>query len=132
MFRRHPLLAMRQICFLEVIAFFGQLCLFMAVNRSAALSIVLLIVQWGLIHLSIPLFSGLSNVHIPDSSRATALILISAIVTGYVAFGGWASWPNGRSRGPLPFSGRSSSPAVSSVVSVEVSLRGLGRKLDRC
>jgi hypothetical protein len=88
MFRRHPLLAMRQIRLLAVIAIFGQLYLFKAVNRSAALPIVLFIVQWGLSHLSIPLLSGLSNVRIPDRSRATALILISAIVTGYVAFGG--------------------------------------------
>lgn len=66
----------------------GVLYLAMAWNDSPWLAVSLFVVQWGAIHVSIPLFSGLFNAHLPDSIRATGLSLISAVVTLYIAIGG--------------------------------------------
>lgn len=66
----------------------GILYLAMAWNRSPALAVTLFVVQWGAIHLSIPLFSGLYNAHLPGTARATGLSLISAIVKVYIGVGG--------------------------------------------
>jgi hypothetical protein len=68
----------------------GLLYLAMAWNQQPALAVVLFIVQWGAIHVSIPIFSGLYNAHLPDSARATGLSLISAVVTVYYGLGGLA------------------------------------------
>jgi predicted MFS family arabinose efflux permease len=73
----------------------GALYLAMAWNQQPALAVTLFVVQWGAIHVSIPLFSGLYNAHLPDNARATGLSLISAIVTVYYGLGGivlgWAA-----------------------------------------
>jgi predicted MFS family arabinose efflux permease len=66
----------------------GLLYLAMAWNGNPGLAVALFVIQWGAIHLSIPLFSGLYNVHLPDEARATALSLISALVTIYIGIGG--------------------------------------------
>ncbi|MBA3276492.1 MAG: MFS transporter [Chloroflexia bacterium] len=66
----------------------GLLYLAMAWNGTAWLAVALFIVQWGAMHLSVPLFSGLFNAHLPDEARATSLSLISAIVTVYIGVGG--------------------------------------------
>lgn len=66
----------------------GLLYLAMAANGLAWLAVVLFIIQWGAIHLSGPLFAGLYNIHLPDHARATALSLISALVTVYIGIGG--------------------------------------------
>jgi MFS family permease len=66
----------------------GVLYLAMAWNDHAWLAVALFIVQWGAIHLSGPLFSGLYNVHLPDVARATSLSIINAVVTVYVGIGG--------------------------------------------
>lgn len=66
----------------------GVLYLAMAWNQLPWLAVLLFIVQWGAIHVSIPLFSGLFNAHLPNNARATALSLISAIVTIYIGIGG--------------------------------------------
>ncbi len=66
----------------------GLLYLAMAANGLAWLAVVLFIIQWGMIHLSGPLFAGLYNIHLPDHARATALSLINALVTVYIGFGG--------------------------------------------
>lgn len=66
----------------------GLLYLAMAWNHVAWLAVVLFIVQWGAMHVSIPLFSGLFNAHLPDSARATGLSLINAVVTVYIGVGG--------------------------------------------
>ena len=66
----------------------GVLYLMMAINGLAWLAVVLFIGQWGVIHLSAPLFAGLYNIHLPDQARATGLSLISALVTVYVGVGG--------------------------------------------
>lgn len=81
----------------------GLLYLAMAWNGAAWLAVALFIVQWGAMHLSIPLFSGLFNAHLPDEARATSLSLISAIVTVYIGIGGvFLGWLAGRSL-PLTF-----------------------------
>ncbi len=81
----------------------GALYLAMAWNGAAWLAVALFIVQWGVIHVSAPLFSGLYNAHLPDEARATALSLISAIVIVYIGAGGVVlGWLAGRSL-PLTF-----------------------------
>ncbi len=73
----------------------GALYLAMAWNQHPALAVTLFIIQWGAIHVSIPMFSGLYNAHLPDNARATGLSLISALVTVYIGIGGvilgWAA-----------------------------------------
>lgn len=73
----------------------GLVYLAMAWNQHPALAVALFVTQWGAIHVSIPLFSGLYNAHLPDDARATGLSLISAIVTIYIGIGGvilgWAA-----------------------------------------
>jgi predicted MFS family arabinose efflux permease len=73
----------------------GLLYLAMAWNQHPALAVALFVTQWGAIHVSLPLFSGLYNAHLPDHARATGLSLISAIVTIYIGIGGvvlgWAA-----------------------------------------
>lgn len=66
----------------------GLLYLAMAWNQVAWLSVVLFIIQWGAMHISVPLFSGLYNAHLPDEARATGLSLINAVVTIYIGVGG--------------------------------------------
>lgn len=66
----------------------GVLYLLMAVTRDPALAVVLFIVQWGAVQLTIPLFAGLFNRHIPEGARATTLSLISGATTLYVSAGG--------------------------------------------
>ncbi len=66
----------------------GVLYLAMAWNQVAWLAVALFIVQWGAMHVSAPLFSGLFNAHLPDSARATGLSLINAIITVYIGAGG--------------------------------------------
>ncbi len=76
----------------------GLLYLAMAWNGHPWLAVVLFIAQWGAIHVSVPLFSGLFNAHLPDEARATGLSLISAVVTVYIGVGGVAlGWLAGRS-----------------------------------
>jgi MFS family permease len=62
----------------------GVLYLAMALNTHPAIAIGLFVMQWGAIHLSGPLFSGLFNAHLPDAARATSLSLINAVVTVYI------------------------------------------------
>lgn len=72
----------------------------MAVNGHPAVAVVLFIVQWGVLQLSGPLFSGLFNERIADGVRATALSLISGITTLYVgAMGILLGWLSERSVG---------------------------------
>ena len=66
----------------------GALYLAMAWNQHPELAVALFVVQWGAIHVSIPILSGLYNSHLPDDARATGLSLISAIVTLYYGLGG--------------------------------------------
>lgn len=66
----------------------GVLYLLMALNDHPALAVVLFVLQWGVVQLSLPLFSGLFNAHIEESARATSLSLISGIVTIYIGIGG--------------------------------------------
>lgn len=66
----------------------GVLYLAMAANAKPALAVLIFVAQWGAIHLSAPLFSGLYNIHLADGSRATALSLIAALTTIYVGVGG--------------------------------------------
>jgi len=81
----------------------GLLYLAMAWNGTAWLAVALFIVQWGAMHLSVPLFSGLFNAHLPDEARATSLSLISAIVTVYIGVGGlFLGWLADRSL-PMTF-----------------------------
>ena len=49
----------------------GILYLAMAWNQTAWLAVTLFVVQWGAMHVSVPLFSGLYNAHLPDEARAT-------------------------------------------------------------
>lgn len=67
----------------------------MAAATSPVLAVVLLVIQWGLVHLPVPLFAGLFNQHLDDRARATSLSLINGITTVYVgAMGillGWLS-----------------------------------------
>jgi predicted MFS family arabinose efflux permease len=81
----------------------GVLYLAMAWNGEPRLAVALFIVQWGAMHLSMPLFSGLINAHLPDEARATSLSVISALVTVYIGIGGvFLGWLAGRSL-PLTF-----------------------------
>jgi MFS family permease len=66
----------------------GLLYLAMAWNDGPWLAVGLFVVQWGAMHVVGPLFSGLSNAHLPDEARATGLSLINAIVTVYIGIGG--------------------------------------------
>jgi MFS family permease len=66
----------------------GLLYLVMAWNGLAWLAVVLFVIQWTIIHLSGPLFSGLFNIHLPDDARATSLSLINAATTVYIGLGG--------------------------------------------
>jgi hypothetical protein len=62
----------------------GIVYLLMALTTRPELAVLLFILQWGVIQLSGPLFSGLYNAEIPDGARATVLSLISGITTIYV------------------------------------------------
>lgn len=76
----------------------GLLYLAMAWNQHPGLAVLLFIAQWGAIHVSVPLFSGLFNAHLPDEARATGLSLINALVTVYIGVGGvLLGWLAGRS-----------------------------------
>lgn len=66
----------------------GILYLLMAMNAHPALAVVLFVVQWGVVQLSLPLFSGLFNAHLDESARATSLSLINGVVTIYIGIGG--------------------------------------------
>lgn len=66
----------------------GVLYLLMALVTNPVLAVVLFIVQWGMVQVAIPLFSGLYNEHIEEGSRATTLSLVSGIVTIYISLGG--------------------------------------------
>src|SRR5688572_24525494 len=66
----------------------GLLYLAIADNTQPAMAVLIFVIQWGAIHLSAPLFSGLYNIHLADSSQATALSLIAASTTIYVGVGG--------------------------------------------
>lgn len=78
----------------------GVLYLAMAVNGNPVLAVVLFVVQWGATQLIAPLLSGLYNAEVPDRARATALSLISGIVTIYVgAMGVLLGWLAERSLG---------------------------------
>ncbi len=66
----------------------GVLYLVMALNGLAWLAVVLFVVQWAIIHLSVPLFSGLFNIHLPDDARATSLSIINGATTVYIGLGG--------------------------------------------
>lgn len=68
----------------------GVLYLLMAANSNPGLAVVLFVVQWGVVQLALPLFSGLFNEHIESGSRATSLSLINGIVTIYIGVGGIA------------------------------------------
>jgi len=76
----------------------GLLYLAMAWNRHPAMAVAIFMLQWGAIHVAVPLFTGLFNVHLPDHARATGLSLINAIVTVCVGVGGVAlGWLSERS-----------------------------------
>jgi hypothetical protein len=76
----------------------GVLYLLMALIDHPVLAVVLFIVQWGVVQLAIPLFSGLFNAHLDDGARATSLSLINGIVTVYIGIGGVAlGWLAGHS-----------------------------------
>lgn len=76
----------------------GVLYLAMAWNGEPRLAVVLFIVQWGAMHVSMPLCSGLINAHLPDEARATSISVISALVTVYIGVGGvFLGWLAGRS-----------------------------------
>ena len=66
----------------------GVLYLLMALNQHPAIAVVLFVLQWGVVQLSMPLFSGLFNAHLDESARATSLSLISGVVTIYIGIGG--------------------------------------------
>jgi len=68
----------------------GLLYLMMALNGQAWLAVALFVVQWGAMHVSVPLLSGLYNAHLPDTARATSLSVINAVVTVYIGAGGVA------------------------------------------
>ena len=65
-----------------------MLYLAMAWNGVAWLAVVLFVIQWGVMSIAGPLFSGLYNIHLPDDARATGLSLVNALVTIYVGVGG--------------------------------------------
>ncbi len=66
----------------------GVLYLLMAIVTNPVLAVVLFVVQWGVVQVAIPLFSGLYNEHIAEGSRATTLSLVSGVVTVYISLGG--------------------------------------------
>lgn len=66
----------------------GVLYLLMAIVTDPILAVVLFIVQWGMVQVAIPLFSGLYNEHIEEGARATSLSLVSGVVTIYISIGG--------------------------------------------
>lgn len=66
----------------------GVLYLAMAWNSLPSLGVALFVVQWGAVHVGMPLFAGLFNAHLPDEARATGLSLINALITVYTAIGG--------------------------------------------
>lgn len=66
----------------------GMLYLLMAAIDQPVLAVVLFVVQWGVVQLSLPLFSGLFNAHLDERARATSLSLINGVVTVYVGVGG--------------------------------------------
>lgn len=66
----------------------GVLYLAMALNGTAWLAVILFVIQWGAMHVSGPLLSGLYNVHLPSAARATSLSVINAVVTVYIGVGG--------------------------------------------
>ena len=66
----------------------GVLYLLMAVIQQPAFAVMLFVVQWGVVQLSLPLFSGLFNAHIEENARATSLSLINGVVTVYIGIGG--------------------------------------------
>lgn len=68
----------------------GMLYLLMALVTNPVVAVVLFIVQWGMVQVAIPLFSGLYNEHIEEGARATSLSLINAVVTVYISIGGVA------------------------------------------
>jgi predicted MFS family arabinose efflux permease len=81
----------------------GILYLVMAWNGLGWLAVVLFVIQWSIIHLSVPLFSGLFNIHLPDDARATSLSLINGATTVYIGLGGiLLGWLANRSL-PLTF-----------------------------
>jgi MFS family permease len=70
----------------------------MALLDAPMLAVALLVLQWGAVHASAPLFAGLFNRAIPDEARATTLSLISGITTLYVGTMGIAlGWLSERS-----------------------------------
>lgn len=76
----------------------GVLYLLMALIEHPVLAVVLFVVQWGVVQLATPLFSGLFNAHLEDGARATSLSLINGIVTIYIGIGGVAlGWLAGQS-----------------------------------
>ena len=66
----------------------GMLYLLMAAIDQPVIAVVLFVVQWGVVQLSLPLFSGLFNAHLDERARATSLSLINGVVTVYVGVGG--------------------------------------------
>lgn len=66
----------------------GLLYLGMAATHRPALAVGLFIAHWGAIHLAGPLYSGAYNAEISGAARATALSLISAVMTVYVGLMG--------------------------------------------
>jgi predicted MFS family arabinose efflux permease len=76
----------------------GVLYLLMAMNHHPAIAVVLFVLQWGVVQLSLPLFSGLFNAHLEEHARATSLSLINGVVTIYIGIGGVAlGWLAGQS-----------------------------------
>lgn len=81
----------------------GVLYIAMALTSHPWLAVTLFVVQWGMIHLSAPLFAGLFNAFLPDAARATGLSIINALITVYAGVGGVVlGWLAGRSL-PLTF-----------------------------
>lgn len=66
----------------------GLLYLAMAAITTPALAVLIFIVQWGVVQIAKPLFSGLYNEHMDEQARATGLSLVSGVVTLYVGIGG--------------------------------------------
>ncbi len=62
----------------------GPLYLLMAVTTHPALAVALFCLLWGAILVAPPLLSGYTNALIPDGYRATALSLISLLVSIYL------------------------------------------------
>lgn len=66
----------------------GVLYLLMAAVGHPVLAVMLFVVQWGMVEVTVPIFSGLYNSHIREDARATSLSLITIVVTLYIAIGG--------------------------------------------